>query len=113
VPIDLSRRNLSEIHTTFYLSSISQPTASKLVWKLKFVAECTATILLIGVMDGLGGSMLPGVTWGVAGCLGGSGVALGVTDGLVGLQMALGAAADLMGSWVAMRGCRCAFGGRI
>jgi hypothetical protein len=41
---------------------------------------------------------------GVAGGLGGSGVALGLTDGLVGLQMASGAAGGFVGSWVAIGG---------
>ena len=31
------------MHKTFYFSSISQPTASKNVWKLRFVVECRLT----------------------------------------------------------------------
>jgi hypothetical protein len=42
---------------------------------------------------------------GVAGDLGGSGVALGVTNGIVGSQMASGAAGGPMGSWAAMGDC--------
>jgi hypothetical protein len=57
-----------------------------------------------GVTGCLAGCMWP---QGVAGSLGGSGVALEVTDGLVGLQMASGAGGGLVGSWVAMGGRSC------